>query len=392
MSIPMQDDLLFESDADAAKAALDDEELQFAEETEAEPPEKSWKILIVDDEVEVHDITKLALSDVTFEDRSLAFLSAYSAVEAQTIMQTHEEIAIVFLDVVMETDDAGLQLINYIREDLGNLTTRIILRTGQPGQAPEDIVAVNYGINDYKTKTELTARKLFISVITALRTFSTIMQMMEASQRLEAQLTQDKQADAEQERVKLHQLERKLQSLQNQLSQSSQRQTGAPLEPLATPAAVDNNASNGTGALHMMSMVSRIARMVLRIMDGQSTQLGLSQSKLGVLMYLSGEPERCAKPSALAKHCGVSRAAMTGLLDGLEQDGYVERASHPSDRRALVVKLLPPGQDFLERITPKQYQMSELMEALDATERQTLIELIMKFIRLLDEQPDSVEE
>ncbi|MEM9006885.1 MAG: MarR family transcriptional regulator, partial [Cyanobacteria bacterium P01_F01_bin.86] len=147
-----------------------------------------------------------------------------------------------------------------------------------------------------------------------------------------------------------------------------------------------------TGALQVMSMVSRIARMVLRIMDGQSTQLGLSQSKLGVLMYLSGEPELCAKPSALAKHCGVSRAAMTGLLDGLEQEGYVERDTHPSDRRALVVKLLKPGQDFLERITPKQYQMSELMEALDATERRTLIELIMKFIRLLDEEPTAVEE
>ncbi|MEL6382545.1 MAG: MarR family transcriptional regulator [Cyanobacteria bacterium J06626_18] len=388
----MQDDFLFVSEADAAKVALDDDELQFAEETETEQPEKSWKILIVDDEAEVHDVTKLALSDVTFEERSLTFLSAYSAAEAQAIMQAHADIAIVFLDVVMETDDAGLQLINYIREDLGNLTTRIILRTGQPGQAPEDIVAVNYGINDYKTKTELTARKLFISVITALRTFSTILQMMEASQRLEAQLTQDKQMDEAQEQAKIRQLERKLQSLQNQLSQSSQRQTGAPLEPLATPVITDNSASNGAGALHMMSMVSRIARMVLRIMDGQSTQLGLSQSKLGVLMYLSGEPERCAKPSALAKHCGVSRAAMTGLLDGLEQDSYVERASHPSDRRALVVKLLPPGQDFLERITPKQYQMSELMEALDATERQTLIELIMKFIRLLDNQPKSIEE
>ena len=388
----MQDDFLFGSEVDAAKVASDDDELQFAEETETGQPEKSWKILIVDDEIEVHDITKLALSDVTFEDRSLTFLSAYSAAAAQAIMQDHADIAIVFLDVVMETDDAGLQLINYIRGDLGNLTTRIILRTGQPGQAPEDIVAVNYGINDYKTKTELTARKLFISVITALRTFSTIMQMMEASQHLEAQLAQDRQTDEAQERTKFRQLEQKLQSLQDQLSQSSQRQTGVPLEPLATPAIANNSDSSRTGTLHMMSMVSRIARMVLRIMDGQSTQLGLSQSKLGVLMYLSGEPGRCAKPSALAQHCGVSRAAMTGLLDGLEQDGYVERASHPSDRRALVVKLLPPGQAFLERITPKQYQMSELMEALDATERQTLIELIMKFIRLLDNQPDPIEE
>lgn len=141
-----------------------------------------------------------------------------------------------------------------------------------------------------------------------------------------------------------------------------------------------------------MSVVSRIARMVMRIMDGQSTQLGLSQSKLGTLLYLGSEPDLCAKPSALAKHCSVSRAAMTKLLDGLEQEGYVERTRHPSDRRALVVKLMPPGQAFLEQITPKQYQIPELMEALDTTERQMLIELILNFIRLLDNQSASIEK
>ncbi|MEM9009461.1 MAG: response regulator, partial [Cyanobacteria bacterium P01_F01_bin.86] len=287
----MQDNFLVASEEEGAKMTFEDDELQFAEETEADPPKKSWKILIVDDDVEVHNVTKLALSDVTYEARSLTFLSAYSATEARDIMQAHADIAIVFLDVVMETDDAGLQLIQYIREDLGNLTTRIILRTGQPGQAPEDIVAVNYGINDYKTKTELTARKLFISVITALRTFSTILQMMEASQSLEAQLAQEKQTDEVQERTKLLQLEQKLQSLQGQLSPSSQQPTGVPLEFLATSPSRNKRDTKGTGALQVMSMVSRIARMVLRIMDGQSTQLGLSQSKLGVLMYLSGEPE-----------------------------------------------------------------------------------------------------
>ncbi|MBE7380952.1 MAG: MarR family transcriptional regulator [Leptolyngbya sp. SIO1E4] len=392
MSEHMQDSLSQPED-EQAKVAFEDDEIQFAEETETDHPEKSWKILIVDDEAEVHDITKLALSDVTFEERSLTFLSAYSAEEAKQIVQANPDIAIIFLDVVMETDDAGLQLIDYIREDLGNLTTRIILRTGQPGQAPEDIVAVNYGINDYKTKTELTARKLFITVITALRTFSTIIQMLEVSQRLELQLTQDKQSDEVHEQEKIRQLERKLQSLQSHLSQPNQRQQPEATEQLAAIAAApDASTSSATGTLHTMSMVARIARMVLRIMDGQSTRLGLSQSKLAVLMYLSGEPDLCASPSTLAKHCGVSRAAMTGLLDGLEKEDYVERDSHPSDRRALRVKLTSSGRQFLEQIAPQQYQMSELMEALDATERQTLIELIMKFIRLLDNQPDPIED
>lgn len=385
----MSEDFPAKSEARHTQMLFEDDELQFAEETEAELPEKSWKILIVDDEVEIHDVTILALSDVTFEDRNLIFLSAYSAAEAQRIIQTHTDIAIVLLDVVMETDDAGLQLINYIREDLENFTTRIILRTGQPGQAPEDIVAVNYGINDYKTKTELTARKLFISIITGLRTFSTIIQMMETSQHLEAKLTQDKQTDDAPEETKILQLERKLQSLQNKFLPSNQRPAEVSLAPLTGSSIVENST---TGTLQVMSVVSRIARMVVRIMDGQSTQLGLSQSKLGILLYLSSEPELCAKPSALATHCNVSRAAMTKLLDGLEQEGYVERARHPSDRRALVVNLMPFGQAFLKQITPKQYQLPELMAALDITERQTLIGLILSFIRLLDNQSASIDE
>mgnify|MGYP001793743810 CR=1 FL=1 len=303
----MQEDFRVKSEAHHTKTIFEDDELQFAEETEAELPEKSWKILIVDDEVEIHDVTILALNDVTFEDRALIFLSAYSAAEAQRIIQTHTDIAIVLLDVVMETDDAGLQLINYIREDLENFTTRIILRTGQPGHAPEDIVAINYGINDYKTKTELTARKLFISIITGLRTFSTIIQMMETSQHLESKLTQDKQTDDAQEEPKILQLERKLQSLQNKFLPSNQRPSEVSLAPLTDSSIVENST---TGTLQVMSVVSRIARMVVRIMDGQSTRLGLSQSKLGILLYLSSEPELCAKPSALATHCGVSRAAI----------------------------------------------------------------------------------
>lgn len=337
---------------------IQDDEIQFAEETEDERPESSWKILIVDDEAEVHEITKLALDDVTFEGRSLSFISAYSARQAKALTQAYPDIAIIFLDVVMETEDAGLALINYVRTEQDNSTTRIILRTGQPGQAPEDIVVVNYGIDDYKTKTELTARKLLISVITALRTYSVMVQMLE-------QAAQDSPAAGRE--GQMGQLAEKLRS----------RQGGG--------------AGAIAGPLHTMSMVSRIARMVLRIMDGQSTQLGISQSKLAVLMYLSSEPEGTS-PSTLAKHCGVSRAAMTGLLDGLTQDSYVERTVHPSDRRALRVKLTPAGRHFLEQIGPQQVQMSELMESLDPTERQTLMELMMRFIRVLDEQPEPAHD
>ena len=134
----------------------------------------TWKVLIVDDEPEVHAVTKLALSDFVFEDKKLEFVSAYSGKEAKQVLSQSNDIAIVLLDVVMETDDAGLEVADYIRNDLENYFTRIILRTGQPGQAPERDVIINYDINDYKSKTELTAQKLFTVVISTLRSYRDI--------------------------------------------------------------------------------------------------------------------------------------------------------------------------------------------------------------------------
>src|SRR5690554_4958273 len=133
-----------------------------------------WKILIVDDEPEVHAVTRLALSDFKFLGRQLEFYSAESGEEGCRLMEEHPDAAIILLDVVMESDDAGLHVAKYIREELGNRFTRIILRTGQPGQAPERTVIVNYDINDYKSKTELTAQKLFTAVMSSLRSYRDI--------------------------------------------------------------------------------------------------------------------------------------------------------------------------------------------------------------------------
>ena len=364
----------------------EDEEIIFAEETESSQPEKSWKILIVDDEIEVHEVTKLALSDFTFEDKSLTFISAYSAQEAKQLLQTHPDLAIIFLDVVMETENAGLQVIQYVREKLGNLAVRIILRTGQPGQAPEDMVVVNYGIDDYKLKTELTSQKLSITVVTALRAFSTLMQMLEMSRNLELEIAQYKKSELR-ERQRVNQLERSLQ-------QPQAREKIAALGQLVSEITHEIvNSPNQSGALYTTSMITRLARMVLRITDEHSARLGISQSKLAVLIYLNSEPELCASPSSLAKHCGVSRAAMTGLLDGLEQEGYVERDDHPSDRRALMVKLTQKGQQFLEWLAPhNQYQISEAISAVDESERKNLIELVMKIVKLLDDETLLIEE
>jgi CheY-like chemotaxis protein len=135
---------------------------------------RPWKILIVDDEPDVHSATSLAIRNIRYKERGLELISAYSAAQAEQMLQLHDHIALILLDVVMETDDAGLQLVQRIREVMQNNTTRIVLRTGQPGQAPEQEVILNYDINDYKTKTELTVQKLFTTVIASLRAYENL--------------------------------------------------------------------------------------------------------------------------------------------------------------------------------------------------------------------------
>jgi signal transduction histidine kinase len=150
------------------------DDLIFAAEEETppyQPDQMQWKVMIVDDEAEVHHVTQLTLSDFIFEGKGLSFINAYSGQEAQRFIADQPDIALILLDVVMETDDAGLQTVKYIRETLNNPAVRIVLRTGQPGQAPEARVIVDYDINDYKAKNELTRQKLLTTLIAALRAF-----------------------------------------------------------------------------------------------------------------------------------------------------------------------------------------------------------------------------
>lgn len=155
----------------------DDEPLFLNDDVEESPiqsHEGVWKILIVDDDQEIHAVTKLALSDVVIANRSLEFLHAYSGSEAIDCLTENDDIAMVLLDVVMETDDAGLQVARRVREELANNEVRIVLRTGQPGYAPEESVIRDYDINDYKTKTELTRSRLLTTVFSAVRAFQQI--------------------------------------------------------------------------------------------------------------------------------------------------------------------------------------------------------------------------
>ncbi|HYD32709.1 MAG TPA: DUF3369 domain-containing protein [Azospirillaceae bacterium] len=169
------DDLLF----------TEDEEQDPAAEASQPPRGEPWTILIVDDDPEVHAITRVVLGDVVYADRPLRFLSAYSGTEARDVLRQHTDIATILLDVVMETDDAGLRLVRFIRDELQNQQVRIILRTGQPGQAPERQVIVSYDINDYKAKSELTAQKLFTATVAALRSYQHISTIEQSRRGLE---------------------------------------------------------------------------------------------------------------------------------------------------------------------------------------------------------------
>ena len=147
-----------------------------------------WKVLIVDDEPAIHGVTTMVLSGLRFRGRSLRFLSAYDGVQARQLLAEHDDIALILLDVVMESDDAGLQLVRHIRDGLHNDVVRIILRTGQAGQAPEREVILEYDINDYKEKTELTAQKLSTAVVAALRGYLALSELAALNRELEAKV------------------------------------------------------------------------------------------------------------------------------------------------------------------------------------------------------------
>jgi response regulator RpfG family c-di-GMP phosphodiesterase len=132
---------------------------------------RRWKILIADDDADVHAMTRMVLTDYVFEGRGLEFLSAYSGAETLRVFARHPDTALILLDVVMETDDAGLKVVRHIREVMLNPIVRIVLRTGQPGKAPESQVITRYDINDYKEKTELTAQKLYTTITASLRSY-----------------------------------------------------------------------------------------------------------------------------------------------------------------------------------------------------------------------------
>ena len=140
-----------------------------------------WNILVVDDEPDVLSMSKLAMRNFEVMSLPLNLITAESKAEAISLLQQEprwvSSIAVAFIDVVMETDTAGLELCDYIRNELHNSTTQIFIRTGQPGIAPERSVIDEYDINGYFTKAEATEDKLYSLVKSGIRQFSSVRNM-----------------------------------------------------------------------------------------------------------------------------------------------------------------------------------------------------------------------
>lgn len=132
----------------------------------------TWKVLIIDDDKDVHKTTVFALKDTDFLGKQLSFFHAHNTREAHEALESRSDYALILLDVVMDTDQAGLDLVEAVRNKYKLLNTQIILRTGQPGYAPELDAIRDYDINDYKDKSELTRTKLYTVVTSSIRSYA----------------------------------------------------------------------------------------------------------------------------------------------------------------------------------------------------------------------------
>jgi len=138
---------------------------------------KIYKVLIVDDDIPIHELTIFLLNNFDYKDYKLEFISAYSGQEANEIIKNTPNIALILLDVVMETPNAGFEVVQYVRDELKNYLVRIIIRTGQPGYAPEKEVINKYEINNYLEKTNLDSTRFYTTIVVALRSYQDLINL-----------------------------------------------------------------------------------------------------------------------------------------------------------------------------------------------------------------------
>lgn len=143
-----------------------------------------WRILVVDDEEDVHAVTGLALKRRSWKGRPFELVGARSAAEAKKVLASSPPFHVALVDVVMETDHAGLDLCEYMRQSQSR-ATRIVLRTGQPGVAPEEKVLNDFDIDYYLAKSEVTQDRLYTTVRACLRSSIDVSTIMAVTDQLQ---------------------------------------------------------------------------------------------------------------------------------------------------------------------------------------------------------------
>jgi len=277
---PENSDKLFEKEPipkDDEKLFADEPELE--EEIEEKPEKKTagrWKVLVVDDEEDIHSVTRMALKGFTYQDKDIEFLDTFSGEESKPVLKENPDIAVILLDVVMETNTAGLDLVKFIRDELGNRFTQIILRTGYPGYAPEREVIVSYGINDYKTKTELTSFKLFTLILASLRAYRSITELEGLRLDLENKV-KERTTELEQKNLQIMEMDQMKTRFFNNISHEFR----TPLTLILSP--LENMAAEKGSLKPEPKQIDRMHRNALRLLGLINQLMDLSKLDAGSL-------------------------------------------------------------------------------------------------------------
>lgn len=325
----------------------------------ADPAAPPWLVLVADDEPEVHAVTRLALARLRFRGRPVRLLDCTSAAEAERILRETPGIAVILLDVVMETEDAGLRLVRTIREDLGNQAVRIVLRTGQPARVPEEDLVLAYEIDGYTAKTELTARRLFTGVVTALRAYA-------AFEALEHQLAERTRA-LEEATVRLNRLavldpltgvwnrRRFLELAAAELARARRygRPLGVFLLDLDGFKAVNDAHGDAVGDAVLRAVVKRM-RAALRISDhvarsgGEEFVVLLPETdSAGAAVVAERVRAALADSPIMVDNHAVTVTASIGIADWLPGEPGVEQTMHRAERALQAAK--QAGRNRVER-------------------------------------------